>query len=532
MNRLIIMIFAVLITLLGCAKVNEALPDNLLGIGGDTTKTHTITVSVIGGNGVAKPTGSIIIEDGGDTVINFIADGGYTVSDVQVNGNSKGSILSYSFNNVTGDSSLVVNFRLTSAKTYKILVTEPVNGTISPSGNVVVDSGGSQKFIITPSNNYSIEYVTVNSTNKGAISEFTFDNVTSNQSIGATFVYNISGVHTISATVVGGNGTLSPMGSISIANGTDTTISIIADSGYVVEDVKVGGVSVGAVSSFKFINVTSDTTIEASFKLADATSSNGVMYLIRAKDSLFEMGSNNGDSDEKPVHTVKLTKDFYMDSIEVTQKMYDNVMSSSFGTYSSPDWNSDNGLGDNYPAYNMSWYDAALYCNSLSKNSGKDTVYTYSSISGTPGNGSSLVGLAINLNKNGYRLPTEAEWEYACRGGTSTDKYWGSNSIADYLWYNGNSSMKSHEVGQKTANSYHLYDMNGNVWEWCNDYYNSAYYSESPTDNPTGPIDGTQKVLRGGAFNGYEDELRSTLRNGYEPENISQYFGFRTVLNN
>ncbi len=252
------------------------------------------------------------------------------------------------------------------------------------------------------------------------------------------------------------------------------------------------------------------------------------MTLIFAKDSSFSMGSSTGNSDEQPVHTVSFTYDFYMDTTEVTQGDYDVVMGSYSG-YSSPSWNGMGGYGINYPAYYVHWYDAVLYCNARSKAEGKDTVYIYNSISGSPGNGCTLDGFTMDLNKNGYRLPTEAEWEYACRAGTTSDYYWDNITIVtdDCAWYSNNSDSKSHEVAEKKSNNFGLYDMAGNVYEWCNDWY--GVYNNGNQENPIGPVSGIDRVLRGGSYlwSG-EADLRSATRCGSIPEYST--IGFRIVL--
>lgn len=257
------------------------------------------------------------------------------------------------------------------------------------------------------------------------------------------------------------------------------------------------------------------------------------MVFIALKDSSFTMGSDNGSSNEEPVHVVKFTHDLWIDSTEVTQYMYDIILSDSiygYKNYSSPNWNQDDGIGDSIPAYFVNWYDAALFCNILSKIRKKDTVYIYDFIIGIPGNDCELINIDIDYSKTGYRLPTEAEWEYVCGAGDTTTYFWGSNgsNADDYCWYGSNSGYIVQGVAQKSPNKLSLYDMSGNLWEWCNDNYGS-YSSDTLTD-PSGPESGNYKVKRGGAWNLNSYYLRTTARNSSTPTSADIYIGFRTVL--
>lgn len=254
------------------------------------------------------------------------------------------------------------------------------------------------------------------------------------------------------------------------------------------------------------------------------------MKLIPAKDSTFSMGSNNGQSDEKPVHTVRFTYDFCMDSTEVTQKKYNAVMSDptyGYVNYAAPDWRVSTGIGDNYPAYFVNWYDAALYCNALSKAAGKDTVYIYDKITGTPGNKCRLSNIKVSYNANGFRLPTEAEWEYAARARTITTFYWGSSLEGEYCWYYSNSGMTSHEVAGKKPNKFGLYDMSGNLFEICNDWFHE--YNENEAVDPVGPDNGSYYISRGGGWNCQSSFLRSSYRGSHHSNLVSDDTGFRVV---
>ncbi|OGJ89209.1 MAG: hypothetical protein A2268_13410 [Candidatus Raymondbacteria bacterium RifOxyA12_full_50_37] len=235
----------------------------------------------------------------------------------------------------------------------------------------------------------------------------------------------------------------------------------------------------------------------------------------------FQMGSADS-TNEQPIHVVTLSS-FWMDSTEVTQESYQAIFGLNPSLFP----------GDiNRPVENVTWFDAVLYCNVRSKQAGLDTVYSYTSVTGIPGDScTDLENLAINFTKNGYRLPTEAEWEYACRAGTTTQYYWGAAVDGAYAWYGANSNTTPHPVASTTRNARGLYDMAGNVWEWCNDWYLSTYYSGSPGSDPMGPGSGTTRVERGGSWLGTSDYLRSAFRNDRNPGLRFNYLGFRTVCN-
>jgi formylglycine-generating enzyme required for sulfatase activity len=175
----------------------------------------------------------------------------------------------------------------------------------------------------------------------------------------------------------------------------------------------------------------------------------------------------------------------------------------------------------------VTWYDAVEFCNKLSQLEGLTPAYT---INGrTPATGYPITNAAVTANwsNNGYRLPTEAQWEYACRAGTTTAYYTGTeNSLVNYAWYNANSEDKTHAVGQKKGNGFDLFDMHGNVWEWCWDWFGS--YGGAQTD-PTGAFSGVTRVNRGGSWYSSPQGLRSACRNGDIPSSQFANLGFRVV---
>lgn len=247
------------------------------------------------------------------------------------------------------------------------------------------------------------------------------------------------------------------------------------------------------------------------------------MKLIPAKDSSFTMGVSNGEYSQE----VMFTYNFYMDSTEVTQKQYLELMYKS-----TRPWTDTNGIGDNYPAYNVSWYAAMLYCNARSKAAGRDTVYSYIKVKPNSGNPSQIRIVDVNYKSNGFRLPTEAEWEYASRGGARTDFYWDqnynthpltiadSNEVDNYAVWRRNSYNKknnspdygTHEVALKKPNSFGLYDMSGNLSEWCSDGY-ASYSNSSVVDPVNQVVHNSSRMIRGGSWKSSINSLSSGYRN-------------------
>ena len=238
----------------------------------------------------------------------------------------------------------------------------------------------------------------------------------------------------------------------------------------------------------------------------------------------FQMGSTTGDTNELPVHTVNISRRFCMDSTEVTQEKYLAVTGINPSQFT----------GDlNRPVDSLTWFDALLFCNQRSKQASLDTVYQYTLITGTPFIGCiGLDGLNIDYSKNGYRLPTEAEWEYSCRAGTTTNYYWGSDSnlstTGQYAWYSDNTNSTTYPVAKKKPNAYGLYDMTGNLWEFCNDWYGN--YNNGTQTDPTGVMSSYWRIARGGGWRGDVNGLRSSFRGTPDPHIRANYIGFRCVI--
>jgi len=229
------------------------------------------------------------------------------------------------------------------------------------------------------------------------------------------------------------------------------------------------------------------------------TTKSGVEMVVIPAGS-FEMGSRGGSGDERPVHKVWIDS-FLMDRYEVTQGEYERLGAKDDPPFS----NLSHFRGKDLPVEQVKWPDAARFCNARSRAEGLKSCY------GDDG--------SCDFDADGYRLPTEAEWEYACRSGTTGDYSFGGDArqLGDFAWSADNSGKKTHPVGQKKPNPWGLYDMHGNVAEWCQDSYDKNYYQSSPEKNPRGPGGDDAYVLRGGSWKSAGESLRSAARLGESP---------------
>ena len=250
---------------------------------------------------------------------------------------------------------------------------------------------------------------------------------------------------------------------------------------------------------------------------------NSLGGMIRIPAGSFQMGDafNEGGSNEWPVHTVYVDA-FYIDISEVTNAQYQAYDSShNSGSYSGYSLN-----GDDQPVVRVSWWHAIKYCNWRSRQKGLEECYDEDT--GT-----------CDFSKNGYRLPTEAEWEYAARGGLERKRYpWGNEApvcqdgASNGARFDDNdkcNDIGTAPVGSYSPNGYGLYNMAGNVWEWCSDWYDSGYYSTSPENNPTGAGTGSYRVLRGGAWANNPSNMRCAERRYLNPPYRNNAIGFRCV---
>jgi formylglycine-generating enzyme required for sulfatase activity len=226
------------------------------------------------------------------------------------------------------------------------------------------------------------------------------------------------------------------------------------------------------------------------------------MKLVLIPAGEFLMGSPDTDKEaldrEKPQHRVRITRPFYLGATEVMQGQYRVVTGADPSHFKG---------SDDLPVEQVSWEDAQAFCDKLN-------ALEKEGLGGTS-----------------YRLPTEAEWEYACRAGTATRFGFGDAdaSLGEYAWFEGNSGDKTHPVGQKRPNAWGLYDMHGNVWEWCWDGYEENYYANSPGADPLGPSGAAVRVRRGGGWGGSPRDCRAALRRWSSPGLRSLDLGFRVA---
>jgi formylglycine-generating enzyme len=231
--------------------------------------------------------------------------------------------------------------------------------------------------------------------------------------------------------------------------------------------------------------------------------SGGELVLVPSGE--FRMGEEGGRSDESP-HAVSVAS-FYIDRDLVTQEQYEKITGV----------NPSKRKAKQNPVERVSWSDAAQFCNKCSELDGLTPCYD-------------LATGECRFEANGYRLPTEAEWEYACRAGTTARFFWGNDAAKarQYAWCKPHSEGMAHPVGETLANPWGLNDMLGNVWEWCNDWYGESYYHDSPHDNPHGPLTGKQRVLRGGAWDCEIEKCRPACRGKEFPIFTDTCFGADT----
>lgn len=245
--------------------------------------------------------------------------------------------------------------------------------------------------------------------------------------------------------------------------------------------------------------------------------------MVQIPAGRFLMGSLETEAmrsdDEGPLHEVEITRSFQMSQFEITREVWGKVMGWVRPIHGHRSW----------PATRVDFDDCKRFCNRLSDLLGLQRCYS--------GSGRNIV---CDFSANGFRLPTEAEWEYACRAGTSSayccgDEAYGECEPGDgaYLecvgWFLNNAKDRIHPVGEKGPNAFGLHDMHGNAWEWCWDFYSPEHYSSSDLSDPLGPEAGANRVVRGGAYSSNREDCRSARRAWVWPNSMSKVLGFRVV---
>jgi formylglycine-generating enzyme required for sulfatase activity len=278
------------------------------------------------------------------------------------------------------------------------------------------------------------------------------------------------------------------------------------------------------------------TTFDSSGKAHDLFSLSGTASppMIAIPTGVFQMGNNDSDT-AMPAHLVYISN-YYLSKYEVTFELWDSVKKwaiangYSFGNNGIQGKDGKAGTNNQHPVTAINWFDAAVWCNALSELSGLTPVY-YTNLNKKSiyRNSKDFINLRADLvdwNANGYRLPTEAEFEYAMRnrGKRSGFVYSGSENLNAVGWYIKN-SRSTHQVGEKFANELGLYDMSGNVWEWCWDRFDK--YTENTENDPRGPEFGSHRVLRGGSWCSDDFYCEVSERGDYPPKDTNFNIGFR-----
>ena len=317
-------------------------------------------------------------------------------------------------------------------------------------------------------------------------------------------------------------------GTFAVSTTYTATITLTAKTGFTLQGVAANFFTVAGTTSRS--NPANSGIVTAAFPATGAQAS--LVEMVPVPGGSFQLGKDLGTAatgDVTPLSNVTISG-FYMGKYEVTQGQYQAVMGSNPA--------SGYGAGDNYPVYYVSWYDALVFCNKLSRMEGLTPAYSISGStnpddwgSAPTSSNSTWNAVTVVSGSTGYRLPTEAQWEYAAKGGNPQAAGWvgytyaGSDNPAEVAWYNSNGGSTSKVVGTKAPNGLGIYDMSGNVWEWCWDWYGS--YSSADKTDSTGASSGSNRVARGGNWHYSAEFVRSADRGSINPNYRSYLIGFR-----
>jgi formylglycine-generating enzyme required for sulfatase activity len=404
---------------------------------------------------------------------------------------------------------------------------------------------------VTPGTGYSIE-VSLSGYTTGESGLFGVAGNTPDQNLELVKinvpVYTVSGI--ISTDNPGGPATGAL---VQLKQGTATVGSLVLtgiDGSYTISGVTPGTYSIEAALSGYFVGVTpafpvSGNVTGKNLRLIKISADVQIRTISDVSIIFRYVPAGSFQRDSTAANISVITTGYWMGETEVSQELFQVVMGTNPSSFTGSSAASGE-VQNRRPVETVNWYAAIAFCNKLSLLDGKEPVYSVDGISDWANLAYSAIPTSVDTTwdaavmdtgKNGYRLPTEMEWMWAAMGADKTaqpnttgyDKAFagstGSNSVDDYAWYNGNSNSKTHEVGKKQANELGLYDMSGNVWEWCWDWYGS--YSSGSQTNPTGAFLGTARVNRGGSWYHSAGTVRSAFRGGNTPSDRLYNLGFR-----
>ena len=330
------------------------------------------------------------------------------------------------------------------------------------------------------------------------------------------------------------------------ATGGNAPAKIVVEAGAVIQLPSIGNM-VKTGHTFIAWSESATNGVGTSYFIGDSIPVNGnitlyarwsIVEMVQIPGGTFTMGSNDStDWNAQPAHHVILTDSFYIGIYVLTQEQWQTVMETnpSYFQGTSDDRIVTSGeIQIRRPVDCVSWYDTIVFCNRLSIQEGLTPAYRISGSTNPndwgnipTSSNSTWNAVEIVSGSRGYRLPTEAQWEYACRAETTTIWSYGNTMNGDYMWFYPNGNNRTHEIGKKMPNAWGLYDMHGNVWEWCWDRYST--YTGGVQTNPSGASSGSDRIIRGGAFDSSGPNTRLALRSSYSPDYKSSNFGFRLV---